>query len=37
MAGSDTPPTETGRFTLESNGFRYEVFRSYGTQMGVLP
>lgn len=28
MAGFDTSPTETGRFTFESNGFRYEVFRS---------
>ena len=27
MAGSDTPPTDTGRFTFESGGFRYEVFR----------
>jgi serine/threonine-protein kinase len=28
MAGADTPPSETGRFTFESDGFRYEVFRS---------
>jgi len=27
MAGSDTPPPETGGFTFESEGFRYEVFR----------
>jgi serine/threonine-protein kinase len=28
MAGTDHLPTETGRFTFESGGFRYEVFRS---------
>ncbi|WP_309889020.1 serine/threonine-protein kinase [Archangium sp.] len=28
MAGSATSPTETGRFAFESDGFRYEVFRS---------
>ncbi len=27
MAGADHLPTETGRFTFESGGFRYEVFR----------
>ncbi|HEX8434149.1 protein kinase domain-containing protein [Archangium sp.] len=27
MAGSHPPPTETGRFSFESNGFRYEVHR----------
>jgi len=28
MARTDTPPTEVRRFTFESDGFRYEVFRS---------
>ena len=28
MAGFDTPPTDTGPFTFESDGFRYEVLRS---------
>jgi hypothetical protein len=28
MVGSDTPPTETGRFFFESGGLRYEVFRA---------
>ncbi|WP_052517777.1 protein kinase domain-containing protein [Archangium violaceum] len=28
MAGFDLPPTERGRFTFESDGFRYEVLRS---------
>jgi serine/threonine-protein kinase len=28
MASSNTPPPESGRFTFESEGFRYEVFRS---------
>jgi eukaryotic-like serine/threonine-protein kinase len=28
MAGFDTPPTDTGRFTFESDGFSYEVLRS---------
>ncbi|HEX5748880.1 MAG TPA: serine/threonine-protein kinase [Archangium sp.] len=28
MAGFDTPSTDTGPFTFESEGFRYEVFRS---------
>jgi len=28
MIGTGNPPTETGRFTFESGGFRYEVFRS---------
>ncbi|WP_052518681.1 serine/threonine-protein kinase [Archangium violaceum] len=28
MTGTGNPPTETGRFTFESGGFRYEVFRS---------
>jgi len=28
MTGTGTPSTETGRFAFESNGFRYEVFRS---------
>jgi eukaryotic-like serine/threonine-protein kinase len=27
MTGADTPPTDTGRFSFESGGFRYEVFR----------
>jgi serine/threonine-protein kinase len=28
MFGTGNPPTETGRFTFESGGFRYEVFHS---------
>jgi serine/threonine-protein kinase len=28
MTGTGNPPTDTGRFTFESDGFRYEVFRS---------
>ncbi|MCY1079951.1 serine/threonine-protein kinase [Archangium lansingense] len=27
MLGTGNPPTDTGRFTFESDGFRYEVFR----------
>jgi len=28
MLGADNPPTDTGPFTFESDGFRYEVLRS---------
>ncbi|WNG50197.1 serine/threonine protein kinase [Archangium minus] len=28
MIGAGNPPTDTGRFTFESGGFRYEVFRT---------
>ncbi|QRK09166.1 serine/threonine protein kinase [Archangium violaceum] len=28
MIGTGNPPTDTGRFTFESGGFRYEVFRT---------